>query len=251
MSAPILHFDLETTGLSPERSRIVELAAFEGGGGPGAGDPPSTAYLGRFDPGVPIPPDAARVHGITDADVRGAPRFEREAPALQRLFEGRVLCGYNIRSFDTPLLDAELRRAGQPGLGLESVREIDLYRVWTAIEPGEARGERTLTAAVRRFLDRSHGGAHASAHDAGVLPRLLGAMREAFGLGEGDLLDLTLSAEEVDRAGKLRRAGGEVVFGFGRHAGEPVSEHPDYVDWILGADFPEETKRILRGLLGG
>ena len=239
----ILHFDLETTGLDPERSRIVELAAFEGPEG-------RTAYFGRFDPGVPIPPGAARVHGITDADVRGAPRFGREAAALQRLFEGRVLCGYNIRSFDTPLLDAELRRAGQPGLGLEDVREIDLYRVWTALEPGESRGERTLAAAVRRFLDRGHAGAHASADDAGVLPRLLEAMREAFGLDEAALLELTSPPEEVDRAGKLRRAGGEVVFAFGRHAGEPVAEHPDYVDWILSANFPEETKRILRGLRG-
>ena len=39
-----------------------------------------------------------------------------------------------------------------------------------------------------------------------------------------------------------------MVFDFGRHAGEPVSEHPDYVDWMLRADFPEETKRILRAL---
>jgi DNA polymerase-3 subunit epsilon len=237
----ILFYDLETTGLDPERSRIVELAALEGPEG-------RKVYLGRFDPGVPIPLEAARVHGITDEAVRGAPSFAEEAGALQRLFEGRLLCGYNIRRFDTPLLDAELRRAGQPGLDLTAVREIDLYRVWATLEPAGWPGGRTLAAAVARYLGRSHEDAHASASDTAVLPGLLEAVRETHGLGEEELLDLSAPSWEVDRAGKLRRAEGGIVFDFGRHAGEPVSGRPDYVDWILRSDFPEETKRILREL---
>lgn len=237
----ILFYDLETTGLDPETSRIVELAAVEG---PEA----RPAYLGRFDPGVPIPRGASRVHGITDETVRGEPRFADVAADLQRLFEDRVLCGYNIRRFDTPLLDAELRRAGQPGLDLATVEEVDLYRVWTALEPGGWPGGMTLGAAVVRFLGRPHREAHASAGDTAVLPALLDAMRRELGLADADLLELSAPAAEVDRAGKLRRAGEEVVFGFGRHAGQPVSLHPDYVDWMLRADFPEETKRILRAL---
>jgi len=237
----ILFFDLETTGLDPETSRIVELAAVEGAEA-------RPAYLGRFDPGVPIPPEAVRVHGITDEAVRGEPRFREVAGDLQRLFEGRVLCGYNIRRFDTPLLDAELRRAGQPGLDLAEVREIDLYRVWSALEPAGWPGGMTLGAAVVRFLGRPHLEAHASESDTAVLPALLEALRDEHGLAETDLLELSAPPSEVDRAGKLRRTSEAVVFDFGRHAGEPVSEHPDYVDWMLRADFPEETKRILRAL---
>lgn len=267
MTTP-LYFDLETTGLDPNTARIVELAAVDGeavreGAAPSPGERPGAGahqlslaldraptLLRRFHPGVPIPPGASAVHGITDRDVADAPRFEEEAAELQRLFEGRVLCGYNLRAYDTPLLDAELRRAGQPGLELEAVAEIDLYRVWCRLEPSEERGSRTLEAAVRRYLGRTLEDAHAAAADTLVLPELRSAIRAEHGLSREELLELTVGPDEVDRAGKLRRQGGEVVFAFGRHAGEPVAERPEYVAWILRADFPEETKRILRRLAG-
>lgn len=40
-----------------------------------------------------------------------------------------------------------------------------------------------------------------------------------------------------------------VVFNFGQHKGESVEEvltkTPQYLDWILKRDFPEETKNVL------
>lgn len=263
-----LYFDLETTGLDPYSARIVELAAVEEAErAPSEGEATEEpapvrqlslsltlerepAVLRRYHPGVPIPPGASAVHGITDRDVADAPRFEEEAAELQRLFEDRVLCGYNVRAFDTPLLDAELRRAGQPGLDLEAVAEIDLYRVWCRLEPSDERGSRTLEAAVRRYLGRTLEDAHAAAADALVLPELRAAIRAEHGLSREELRELSVGPDEVDRAGKLRREGGQVVFAFGRHAGEPVTERPDYVAWVLRADFPEGTKRILRELTG-
>lgn len=237
----MLYFDLETTGTSPDRDRIVEIAVL---------DPDSARedLVLRFDPGVPIPPGASAVHGIRDEDVRGEPRFADRAASIQEMFRERRLCGYNSRSFDTPFLDAALRRAGQPGLDLRRVEEIDLYRVWTAVEPAEGRGNRTLQAAVQHHLGRFHLEAHGAAADAAVLEELLPVMRERHGLTLERMMELTAPPEEVDRAGKLRLEDGRVVFAFGRHAGEPVAEHEDYVDWILGADFPEETKRVLRRL---
>ena len=240
-----LCFDLETTGLDPDTARIVELAAVDE-----EDDPTAPAYHRRFHPGGPIPEAASRVHGITDDDVAGAPRFGEEAGAVQRLFRGRTLCGYNLRSFDTPLLDAELRRSDRPGLDLEAVREIDLYRIWTMLEPAGGRGRRTLEAAVERYLGRRHPGAHGAADDARVLPELHDAMRDEHGLDREEMLELSAPPSEVDRAGKLQRLEGEVVFAFGKHAGDPVLEHPGYVDWMLDADFPGETKRILRRLRG-
>jgi len=251
-----LFFDLETTGLDPDSARIVELAAVDRAG---EGDryadgqlelgfERELTVLRRYHPGVPIPPEAARVHGITDDDVAQAPRFAEEAAEVQRLFEGRILCGYNLRAFDTPLLDAELRRAGQRGIDLEEVAEIDLYRVWKALEPAGEGERRTLADAVQRFLGRPLEEAHRAAADTLVLPELLAAIRAGHGLTRNELLELSVPPEEVDRAGKLRREEGEVVFAFGRHAGEPVAERPDYVGWMLRSEFPSETKRILRRL---
>lgn len=251
-----LFFDLETTGLDPDSARILELAAVDeeepGSRHAGAqmqlGLERELTVLRRYHPGVAIPPEASRVHGITDRDVAEAPRFEEEAAEVQRLFEGRMLCGYNLRAFDTPLLDAELRRAGQRGIDLEAVDEIDLYRVWKRLEPVGEGERRTLADAVERFLGRPLEEAHRAAADTLVLPELLAVIRSAHGLAREELLELSVPPEEVDRAGKLRREAGEVVFAFGRHEGEPVAARPDYVAWILRSDFPAETKRVLRRL---
>lgn len=39
-----------------------------------------------------------------------------------------------------------------------------------------------------------------------------------------------------------------VVFAFSQHEGEPIGEHPDYLDWMLREDFPRETKETIRRL---
>ena len=61
-------FDLETTGIKPQQDRIVEVGAvlFEG-------SHPLKTYGALVDPGIPIPPDASAVNGITDEMVKGKP----------------------------------------------------------------------------------------------------------------------------------------------------------------------------------
>jgi len=62
-------FDLETTGIKPQENSIVEIGAvlFDGA--------EAVKTFGTLiDPGMPIPPDASAVNGITDEMVRGKPR---------------------------------------------------------------------------------------------------------------------------------------------------------------------------------
>ena len=63
--------DLETTGFSPTTDRVVEAACVlvEQGA-------ITRTWSSLVNPGRAIPEYATRVHGITDADVRNAPRFE-------------------------------------------------------------------------------------------------------------------------------------------------------------------------------
>lgn len=242
MTRRLLFFDLETTGIRVDRARIVELAA-------AGSEEPDRPFVARFHPGRPIPPDATAVHGITDRDVADAPRFAERAAEVEGLLDGRILCGYNSRKFDTPLLDVELRRAGRPGLDLARVEEVDLYRVWLAAEPEAVRPQtRTLTAAARRYLGYEPADAHRAEADVRVLVELFDALREAHGLAVEEMLRMTSPPDELDREGKLRVVEGEVIFGFGRHRGEPAAAHPDYLDWMLGADFPPDTKEAIREL---
>jgi len=62
-------FDLETTGTKPKEDQIVEIGAvlFDGA-------QVVKTYGVLVDPGLPIPPDASAVNGITDDMVRGKPQ---------------------------------------------------------------------------------------------------------------------------------------------------------------------------------
>jgi DNA polymerase III subunit epsilon len=97
-------FDLETTGASAGRDRIVELGAVRLRGFERA------ATLERLvDPRRPLPPAITLLTGIRAADLRGRPRIERVLDEFLRFAEGAVLVAHNAR-FDIGFLDAELRR---------------------------------------------------------------------------------------------------------------------------------------------
>lgn len=109
LERPIVILDVETTGLSVDADRIVELGAVKI-----RPDLQITAYLGRFNPGIPISPDATAVHGITDADVADLNPFAASADMLKASLTDVDLAGYNIRRFDVPILQAEFARTGRP-----------------------------------------------------------------------------------------------------------------------------------------
>jgi DNA polymerase-3 subunit epsilon len=64
------------------------------------------------------------------------------------------------------------------------------------------------------------------------------------------LSEFTSRQDRVDFAGMLTKdEKGVPVFNFGKHKGVPVLEvlekEPGYFGWILGADFPLYTKKVL------
>src|SRR5262249_5526380 len=99
--------DVETTGLSPGRDRVVEIAVVR------------TDRHGRVvdEWATLINPSgrvgAAHIHGITVADVRAAPRFADVAGELVARMAGNVVVAHNA-AFDVAFLRAEFERAGWP-----------------------------------------------------------------------------------------------------------------------------------------
>lgn len=232
----LVAFDTETTGTNPEKDRIIEITLAE---------PDRAARTWRVNPGVPIPAGATEIHGIRDADVADAPTFATVAPILEPMLDGATLVGYNSRSFDTLILDAELRRAGRKGLPLDSLREIDVMRVWHAIEP------RSLTGASRRWLRRDHKDAHSSAADVRTTIDVLHAMMDHARLDHDACVQHSRPANEIDRAGKLIIDGdGHVVLTFGKWQGKPArSVDPSYFQWMLNGEFPASTKGVVLRLI--
>jgi len=105
---PILAFDVETTGFSPNKDRIIEFGgvAFDDNG----------KVIGKvsqiINPQCQIPPKVTEITGITQAMAEGGIPFEDFAPhAYKWLSRAPVWCGQNV-SFDKGFIKSELKRSG-------------------------------------------------------------------------------------------------------------------------------------------
>ena len=104
----VLGFDLETTGFDPRSDRIVQFALV---GSDADGSHLNTHSL--VDPGIAIPIESTRVHGIEDGDVREAGSFGDHIDSISRLIEGSVIVGHNVLAFDWRFMEVECSRIGR------------------------------------------------------------------------------------------------------------------------------------------
>ena len=103
--APLAVIDLETTGLSPRKDRIIEIGiVFLDSHGFKEAEF-STLVNPERDPG------ASFIHHITAADVQDAPLFAELLPELQDQLAGRIMVAHNVQ-FDLGFLNTEFVRAG-------------------------------------------------------------------------------------------------------------------------------------------
>jgi DNA polymerase III subunit epsilon len=107
--ATFIAFDTETTGLFPIMHRLVEVGAvrFRLDGRELA------TFQILIDPEIPIPNDVQRVHGITDAMVRGQPTIEHVLPRFIEFLgdSDTILLAHNA-AFDLGFLAMALTRLG-------------------------------------------------------------------------------------------------------------------------------------------
>lgn len=215
----LVGFDLETTGTDPAEARIVTGAVIEVRAG---------ETLGRrewlADPGVPIPPGAVAVHGITDERARAEGRpADQVADAIAGVLvaaweTGIPVVAYNA-AFDLTLLSAELRRHGLPSLrerlgGREPAPVIDPYTIDRSVDRYR-RGKRTLEAVCREYgvtLDGAHDAAADALAAAGLAAAIAARHPKVAALGAAELhrRQIEWSAERAaDFQSYLRRQGDE------------------------------------------
>lgn len=245
LDRPLAILDVETTGLSTDYDRIIELALLR--------ISPNGNVLERvrrFNPGIPISPGATEVHGLTDEDVAGEEPFAARARALAKLLEGCDLGGFNVRRYDLPMLVKEFERAGVP-FSLEGRRVVDVQDIFHHEEP------RTLEAAARFYLDRDHQEAHTAVGDIRITAHVLWSQLQRYPHLPRDMEGLHRYMEEVrpPRSPLAQwfddRGGGEYLFKRGKHRGALLSqvaaEDPSYLEWMLGSveDLDDETRQVL------
>lgn len=98
--------DLETTGATPLRDRITEIALirFENG-------IEVSRWQTLVNPEVPIPAFIQQLTGISNEMVQSAPIFKQLAGELLDHINGTILCAHNVR-FDHGFLKNEFKRIG-------------------------------------------------------------------------------------------------------------------------------------------
>lgn len=248
LDRPLVIFDIESTGVTPNRDRIVELAVLKI-----MPDGSSTSNCRRLNPEMAIPPSSTAVHGITDADVADAPTFAMIAENFAAYLENCDLGGYNIVNFDIPMLQAEFQRVGVP-FGIEGRRIVDGYTIFCKLYP------RTLSAAYKFFCGEELVDAHsAEADTAATWQVLLGQLARHPELPR-DIEGLSAFSENsdpdaIDRTRRFKFRDGEAVINFGKNIGRTLREvavnDPGFLRWIVRSDFPEDVKVIARDALSG
>ena len=242
LQKPICFFDLETTGTNITKDRIVEIAilkVFPNGN--------KESYTWRVNPEIPIPKEASDVHKITDEMVKNEPTFKELAPKVYALLKDSDLAGFNSNRFDIPLLAEELLRVGID-FDLKTNSAIDVQTIFHKKE------KRTLEAAYRFYCDKDLTDAHSALADTEATYEVLEAQLEKYDDLQTDIKFLSEFSSHrsfADFAGFIGYDKDEnEVFLFGKHKGVKVidilEKEPGYFGWILNADFPLYTKKVLR-----
>ncbi|MGW7443363.1 exonuclease domain-containing protein [Kitasatospora sp. NPDC054795] len=197
---PLVGFDLETTGTDPAVDRIVTAALVDTVGAARVG-----AAHWLLDPGVPIPAEAAAIHGIGDEVARSKGRPAKEAveeiagALCERIAAGRPVVAFNA-PFDLSLLDAELRRHGLATLAERLGRPVgpvlDALVIDRAVDKYR-KGSRTLQR-VCELYGVELTDAHEAGSDALAAVRVAVALAGRYPAEVGALEPAELHRRQID-----------------------------------------------------
>ena len=269
LKKPLVVFDLETTGLDIVNDRIIQLSFIKvyPDGKEERGD-----HL--INPGRHIPEMITELTGIDDEKVKDAPCFKQISTTLAETFKGCDFAGFNSNRFDIPMLAEEFLRAGID-FDFSKCRLIDAQAIFHKME------RRNLAAAYKFYCGRKMEEdfeAHRADQDTEATYRVLMGELDMYSKEQQEederilpndmdfLAEFSKQNDNVDFAGRMiwapitdkegkpltdkdGKPQLQEVFNFGKYKDYPVAEvlkkDPGYYSWMLGADFPNNTKQVL------
>ncbi len=241
LKRPLAFFDLETTGLDIAKDRIVEISILKV-----SPDGKEETYTRRINPTIPMSKQASEITGITDDDLKNMPTFKEVAPEIVKFLENCDIAGYNSNKFDIPLLAEEFIRA-EVDFDFSKRKIIDVQVIYHKKE------QRTLKAAYKFYCDKDLENAHSAEADTYATYEILKKQIERYDdLGDdvNSLSAFSFHTRNVDFVGRIIYNDDDVpVFNFGKYKGKPVAEvlkkDPGYYGWMMNANFPLYTKKVL------
>ena len=255
----IVFFDIESTGLSVVKDRIVQLAIIKYF----ADGRPPIERTRLINPTIPIPIEASDIHKITNNMVKDQPTFAKLAKGLLELIGDADFGGFNSNRFDIVMLMEEFNRAGLE-LDMENRRTIDVLRIFHEME------QRTLKSAYKFYCSKKLEGAHDALVDVRATIEVLEAQLDKYKDCEYEekdgtiiknpikndiqsLHDFVTNPDELDFQGKIKlNSEGIPCFTFGKYQNQSVSSSlagdSKYYQWLINGDFAFDTKKIITRL---
>jgi len=238
---PLCFFDLETTGINITNDRIVEIAILKL-----HPDEKIDKQVWLVNPEIQIPLEVSEIHGITNDKVADSPTFKEISKIIYNFIKGCDLAGYNSDRFDIPLLMEEFLRS-EIDFSTKNLKTIDVQTIFHKME------QRNLTAALKFYCNKKLENAHSAMEDTQATLDVLMSQLDRYNDLEPSisfLSDFTTRRKTADFAGYIVfNKEGEECFSFGKHKGQTVDsileKEPGYFGWLLKAEFPMYTKKIL------
>lgn len=253
LKRPLVFFDLETTGLSITKDRILELAILKVNENNTVEE-----KIWMVNPEMPIPAESTAIHHITDADVADKPTFKQIAHDVNTFIGNADMAGYNAIKFDIPFIAEEFLKA-DVDFKLNDKKFVDVQNIFHKMEP------RNLSAAYKFYCHEEMQDAHTAMADTKATYEIFLAQldkyhdveyKDQYGNVSNPIVNdidklsaFTHQTKNVDLAGYvIFNNQNKEIFTFGKYKNKEVREifktEPQYYDWIIKSDFPEYTKKV-------
>lgn len=226
---PLASLDFETTGVDPLHDRVVSYGLI--------GDRPvrggevwqdGDELVSLVNPGLPIPPGAAAVHGISDAQVAGAPSSLESVAVVLDWVDDLVARGTGLvvfnAAYDLTMLRAEADRVGLPQPDWEHLVVVDPLVLDWGVHGGDLGTRKLVDVCAYYGVEIGH--AHDAACDARAARQVAFEIGARFpDVGRGTLENLMA----MQRRWHAARA--EDWNSYARRVGRPTD---DPAGWPLG-----------------
>ena len=209
LTRPLVFLDLESTGVWPEKDRIVEIAMIRL-----TPDGKEEVFESRVNPQMKIPKEVIAIHGITDDAVKDAPIFSQVAPTVVAWLTGADVGGFSLERFDILMLEQEFSRA-RIKFDFSSCFLVDAQRIFVLKE------RRNLESACRLYLGKPLKNAHSAMADTRATLDVFKAQLERYPDLPKEVKGIHLFTRQeenvfADKTRLLRWWNGELHFNFGK-----------------------------------
>jgi len=168
-SMPLVFIDVETTGFSATKNRMIEVAATRVEGGKVT--QVVSTLLSMPDE---VHPKITEITGIKQEDLVGKPEFIEIAPQLMRILDGAIFVAHNAK-FDYAFFKEEFRRINEE-FSAVTLCTVELSKLFF---PSQANHKLQTLIELHQFTFTDR---HRAEDDANILRQFLALIERDFGI---------------------------------------------------------------------